>query len=50
VNDAKAVAAEALRNVTKSTHLPRPLGWMTNGVVVSSTVVHHTEEAGWAQP
>ena len=50
IRDAKAVAAQALRNVAKSTHLPRPLSGLTDGTVVSWNEMRRTEEAGWAQP
>jgi hypothetical protein len=49
-NDAKQRAAEAIRNVSKTTHLPRPLHWMTNGVVVTSNQIRRNEESGWAEP
>lgn len=32
--DAKAAAAEALRNVDKTTHLPRPLRFLTGEAVL----------------
>jgi hypothetical protein len=50
VDDAKAAAAEALRNVHRSTTLPQPLGWMANGVVVSWNELRRNEESGWSQP
>ena len=50
MDDAKAAAVEAIRNVHRSTTLPRPMGWLTNGVVVSSTEVRRNVESGWAEP
>lgn len=48
--DAKAVAAEAFRNVRRSTALPRPLSGLTTDVVVSWNETRRNEESGWAQP
>jgi hypothetical protein len=48
--DPKTAAAEAFRNVHRSTTLPRPLSWMTNGVLVSSTEVRRNEESVWGHP
>lgn len=50
MDDAKAAAAEAIRNVRRSTELPRPLSGLTNGVVVSWNEMRRTEESGWAEP
>jgi len=44
--DAKEAAAEALRDVGKSTHLPQGLRWMTgDGVQLQSLEIRHDEQS-----
>lgn len=50
MDDAKTAAAEAIRNVRRSTDLPRPLSWLTNGTAVWWNVMRRNEESGWNPP
>jgi hypothetical protein len=43
--DAKAAAAEAFRNVHRSTALPQPLRWMTDGTQVRWSEVRRHEDS-----
>jgi hypothetical protein len=50
MDDAKAAAVEAIRKVHRTTALPQPLGWLTDGVQVQWNEIRRNHESGWAEP